>query len=445
MDKKEASMKKAWIAVILLAIIAVIAGLVIYLGKEEPFKQDRTLYSYEDREVKEISIVSNDGEVRFVKEPQGWAMVKPWPYKTDAGAVGSLENRLKDFLASRVLEEDTGELETYGLDKPLATISFRLDDGAENKLFIGDMTASQVQYYAKDSARDSIYILGSYDVESFLRPAGEFRDRTILEADAGSINAIGLSIAGRLDFKLIADDSGKWSIALPLEMDARGDAVMEMLDDIMEVKIKDFVVGGADDLERFGLEDPAYTLEITDKNHKTQKIYFGNVDKKNNIIYMKSADSEEVCTLSLELFDPRRFKVAEFLNEAPLSVGMGDVSKVVITEDGAAVEFLRDTFGEGEAFTCGGAAVNMEQFTTLYVNIMALTAEGYDPGNTGGTPHLTIMLELKDKSQTITVQFVKRDELSYYMILNGKPRPFYTGERKIDLIKRWRDRIIEGI
>ncbi len=445
MDKKEASMKKVWIAVILLIVIAGIAGLIIYLGKEEPFKQDRTLYSYEDREVEEIRIVSGDGEVYFVNKPEGWAMMKPQPYKTDAGVVGSLESRLKDFLASRVLEEDMPDLKTYGLDKPSATISFRLDDGTQNTLLIGDMTASQVQYYAKDSARDSIYILGSYDVENFLRPVSEFRDRTILEVDTGSINSIGLSIAGKRDFMLKGDDSGKWELAEPLKTEARGDAVMEMLDDILEVKIKDFVGSGADDMERFGLKDPAYTLDIADKNHKTQQISFGNVDEDKQIIYMKSGGSDEVCTLSLELFDPRRFKIAEFLNEAPLSVGIGDVNKVVIIEDGSAVEFTRDTSGAQDSFTCGGKAVNMEQFTTLYINIMSLTAEGYDAANTGGTPHLTVILELKDQSQTITAQFVKRDELSYYMILNGEIRPFFTGERKIDLIKRWRDRILEGI
>ncbi|NLT96915.1 MAG: DUF4340 domain-containing protein, partial [Christensenellaceae bacterium] len=184
-------MKKFWIAAAFLVVLAGIVGLTMYLNREEPFKEDRTLYSYEDREVEEIRIVSEQGELYFVKKPEGWTMVKPEPYKIDPSAVGWLENRLKDFLAARVLNEDNPDLKTYGLDEPDATISFRLDDGTENTLYIGDMTASQVQYFAKDSARESIYILGSYDVENFLRPVSEFRDKTILEVDAKSINAIG--------------------------------------------------------------------------------------------------------------------------------------------------------------------------------------------------------------------------------------------------------------
>ncbi len=437
-------MKRVWIALILLLVIAGITWLVIYLNKEEPFKQDRTLYSYEDRSVEEISIVSQESEISFVKKPEGWVMVKPGPYNIDGGVVDSLENRLKDFLASRVLEEDSYDLHTYGLDKPKATISFILDDGTENTLYIGEMTASNVQYYAKDSAREQVYILGSYDVESFLRPVNEFRDRTILKVDPDSISSIGLDISGQRDFMLVADGSDMWEIVEPLKIAARGDAVTEMMNDISELKIRDFIEAGAESIDT-GLENPAYTLELTDSKQNAQKIYFGNVDEEKQVIYIKTDDSDEICTLSLESFDPRRFKIAEFINEAPLSVGIGDVNKVVIIEDSSVVEFSRDTTKAEDSFTCDSKAVNMEQFTTLYVNIMALTAEGYDPDNAGGTPDLTVMLELKDNSETVKAEFVKRNELSYYMILNGEPRPFFIGERKIDLIRRWRDRILEGI
>lgn len=436
-------MRRVIIALVLLVIIAGAICLVIYLNKEEPFKQDRTLYSYEDRSVEEISIVSGTSELSFVKKPEGWAMVKPKPYKIDAGTVGSLENRLKDFLAARVLEEESYDLKTYGLDEPKATITFKLDDGTQNTLFIGEMTASKVQYYAKDSAREQIYILGSYDVENFLRPVNEFRDRTILKVDPTSLSSIGLDISGKRDFKLVTDGSGTWELTEPLRTAARGDAVAEMTNDIQELKIKDFIEADGS-LEKYGLESPAFTLELADSRN-AQKIYFGNVDEDNQIIYIKNDDSDEICTLSLEAFDPRRFKIAEFLNEAPLSVSIGDVNKVVIIENSSTVEFLRDATKAEDSFTCNGKAVNMEQFTTLYVDIMALTAEGYDPSNTGGVPELTVMLELKDSFETIKAEFVKRDELSYYMVLNGEPRPFFIGERKIDLIRRWRDRILEGI
>ncbi len=436
-------MKNIWIALALLVVIAGIVIALVFLNKEQPLKQDRTLYDYKDNVVEEIRIVSGDDEVLFVKEQDEWAMLKPKPYKIDADAVDRLENRLKDFLASRIMEEPE-DLEKYGLDIPAATISFKLDDGTQNTLLIGDMTASKVQYYAKDSAKEQIFILGSYDVESFLCPVSEFRDRSILSVEADSIEAICLDTEKVRDFKIVIDGSDNWRIAEPLEIDARVDAVDEMLGDILELRIKDFVAEDTDDMSLYGLEDPAYTLEIADDKQNTQRIYFGKLDEEKQIIYIKLDDSQEVYTLSLEVFDPRRFKIANFLNEAPLSVAIGDVNKATIIAENSVVEFVRDTSKGEDVFTYKGQEVNTEVFTTLYVNIMALTAEGYDTGNKGGDPDLTVMLETS-KNETIKTEFVKRDDLSYYFVLNGEPRPFYIGERKIDLIKRWKDRVLEGM
>ncbi len=436
--------KKIWIAIILLVVIGSITGVLVYLNAEKPLEQDRALYSYEDKSVEEIRILSGNGEVSFTKKQNQWAMVKPKPYKIDQNAVYRLENRLKDFLASRIMEENKDDLQRYGLDKPQGTIYFRLNDGTENTLLIGDITASRVQYYAKDTARKQIYILGSYDVENFLCPVNEFRDRTILSVDTGSTNTISMDVEGTRNFKLVRN-ADKWSITEPFKGEARGDAVDEMLGDILQMKIKDFIAVSAGSLDRYGLDVPIYTMEIGDEKQNIQKISFGKTDEVKQVIYIRTDNSDEVYTLSLEAFDPQRFKISNFLNEAPLSVAMGDVKKVKIIGNGSVTEFIRDTTKGEDVYTFSGKTVDQQKFTTLYVNIMALAAEGYDPANKGGVPALTVLLELNDSDKKIKMEFVKRDDLTYFIVLDGAPKPFYIGERKVELITLWKDRVLEGI
>ncbi len=436
-------MRNLWIALILLAVIGVIVFLVLYVGEEQPSKQDRSLYHYEEQSVEEIQIVSGNGEVSFVKKQNAWVMTQPKEYRISIDAVDRLENRLKDFLASRILDE-AGELEKYGLDEPSARIRFKLSDGTEHTLLIGDMTASKVQYYAKDADADKIYILGSYDVENFLAPVSEFRDRSILTVNAETISTIGMLTEQTREFQVVGSDADEWVLSQPLEVAARGDAVKEMLSDILELKIKDFVDEEPDDLSAYGLDKPLYTLELADDKKNKQTIYFGKLDEDEQIVYIMLDDSNEVYTLSLEVFDPRRFKISNFLNEAPLSVAITDVNKVSIVSSGTQADFERDASKADDIFTYKGKDINMEYFTALYVNIMALAAEGYDPGYQGGTPELTVTLECSG-GKTITAEFVKRDDLSYYFVLNGEARPYYVGERKVDLITRWTERVLEGM
>jgi ribosomal protein L31 len=127
-------------------------------------------------------------------------------------------------------------------------------------------------------------------------------------------------------------------------------------------------------------------------------------------------------------------------NEAPLSVGIGDVNRVVIIDKGSVVEFSRDKFKKDDIFTLAGKPVKKEDFITLYINLMALSSEGYDSGNTGKVPELTIVFELKNRKNT-KAAFSRRDEHSYFINVDGKPHPFYVGARKIELVRKWLNRI----
>ena len=107
--------------------------------------------------------------------------------------------------------------------------------------------------------------------------------------------------------------------------------------------------------------------------------------------------------------------------------------------------FSRDLSAEDIAFLCADKPVDMESFYALYVNIMALSAEGYDAGNTGGTPELTVTLQKTDDSESVRVDFVKRDDLSYFLVVNGVEKPFYVLARKVDLVKWWCNKLLEAL
>jgi len=439
--KKPGKLKKIWVEVVLLAVIAGIVIALYSLNAHPSQTQDRVVYSFPNSEVEQISIVTQDREMLFVKKQGEWQMLKPQVYKLDVSSVNRLENRLKDFLASRIMEENAQDLALYGLDRPQAIVSFVLNDGSENTLLIGDLTASKVQYYAKDTKRSKIFILGSYDVESLLSPVNDFRDRNVLSADLNSIQSISMSQDGVSSFRLMKDVvSDEWQIAEPLIMSARGDAVVEMMDNLKKLKIKDFITDQATDLSQYGLDSPSYTLEIEDANQQKDVVSFGKIDEEKQFVYISYGDDRAVYTVSLEDFDPQRFKVSNFFDEAPLSVSIDDIAQVTIIENGSSVVFIKD-FANADVFTYSGNVVDQEDFTTLYTNIMALAAEGYDPDIKSGEPDLTVILETMDHNQ-IKAEFVQRDDTTYFMVLNEEQKPFYISERKESLIKFWRDRLL---
>ena len=435
--------RRGWLLVLVLLMILAIAAALLFLKKEKPFAEDRTLYDYRDRVVEEIHVVSADREVLFEKTQGEWKMVRPKPYTVDAAAVRRLDNRLRDFLAARILSEAGADLSAYGLDEPSAVISFTLDDGTEHELLIGEMTASKLQYYAKDASREQVYILGSYDVENFLLPVAEFRDRTVLTVDPKTITSIAMNRAGIPEFKLAGNDD-TWALTEPLEIPARSDAVYELIQGISQITIKDFISEEPGERSSYGLSEPAWVLDMGDASGRTQTISFGAIDEERRIIYFMADGRGEIFSLSLEAFDPRRFKIGTMLDEAPLSVSVQNIERVTILEGDAAAVFDRDPVAEDIRFLCAGQPVNAENFFAMYVNIMALSAEGYDPDPAGGSPAMTVILQ-GTGGETVTVDFIRRDELSYFFVVNGVPKPFYVLTRKVELVKWWRDKVLEDL
>ena len=61
----------------------------------------------------------------------------------------------------------------------------------------------------------------------------------------------------------------------------------------------------------------------------------------------------------------------------------------------------------------------------LYVNIMALSAEGYDETGMRFQTELSITFDLNNSPESIKLDLSKRDEKSYFIALNGESLPFY--------------------
>ena len=191
----------------------------------------------------------------------------------------------------------------------------------------------------------------------------------------------------------------------PLKIDARSDAVYELLHDISQLTIRDFISEDITQRNAYGLSQPSYILEMGDASGQTQTIYFGDIDEEQQIVYIMIDDRGEIFSLSLEAFDPRRFKIGNMLDEAPLSVSIQNIEKVTIIEGDDVAEFNRDLSAEDIVFQTSGKPVNEEFFYALYVNIMALSAEGYDANNVGGSPDLTVILQFTESGETIKVDF----------------------------------------
>lgn len=430
--------------ILLVVLIAAIAG-VILIKSREPAAAANTIYKFENKSLVEISIDSDGGNIKFSKTAGRWEMLEPKRYAIDQEAVNRMEGRLENLEALRVIERDADDLSKYGLDNPRTILRFKTQDGEENALYIGTNTASNYQAYVRKAESRSVYTVTSTDLEAFGNgDPSSFRDRKFLSVDVNNADTFSLDANGKRELALKEYEPGKWEFIEPCRVEAKSDVVKEILKGINSLTIKDFIEDSSGNLEKYSLKNPLYTIVLGDKSGKIQAVHFGRSDEINKEVFIKLDNEKSVYTVSTADFSPEKVKLPELLNETPLSIGISMVNRVIINDGGSLLEFDRDTSKPEDVFTHRGKTLDNDSFIALYVDMMALTADGYDDSNKAGSPSLEITYEITENRGSVTMELSKRDDSSYFITVDKNPLPLYVSSQKVDLVRRWIKRVVEN-
>lgn len=362
---------------------------------------DKTIYKLEAQSIVEIDIESGTDKCSFVKNGDNWEMVYPKNYEINKELVAMMAKKLENLEALRVLNKNPGDLGQYGLDKPTMLIGFRLSDGSGAKLIVGQNTASNYQYYVMDSGSKTVCTITANDLEVFKKgKASQFRDRSFLTKDLGRIKQFEIKSKDKEKIVLNEYDTGKWRLIKPCEVDVKNDDVTDMLSALAKLEVKEFVEDDPKDLAQYGLMDPIYVILLKDEEGKTRNFFFGLKGNQEKEIYMMTDNGNGVYTTLTEAFDPEGILIDDLINLAPLSIGIGNVSRITVKDGGKTSVFQRSFSTEDDDFTLNGNSLSKEDFMALYVNIMALSAEGYDREKKSDHIEMSITFEFVNSEET---------------------------------------------
>jgi hypothetical protein len=131
----------------ILLVIAIFLGVGVYLyelqinpQKEEIKAQSKKLFTFDEKEIKKLTIISQEQTYEFEKttdENKPWKMKKPQEKVANDAVISFLTNLLISSESERTFTVPKDKIKDYGLDKPLGTIIIELDDKKQHKIIIG--------------------------------------------------------------------------------------------------------------------------------------------------------------------------------------------------------------------------------------------------------------------------------------------------------------------
>jgi hypothetical protein len=427
-------MKKYRSTIILFIALLILAVTYLFLtGYKKNGSQK--LLDLKNNVIREIMIISAKGKTVLMKESGEWKFSDPQGYMADRSKIDILEKGLYALESVRTLKNDNLDMKVYGLNDPVSEINIKTADNQNKIIKIGYATPSKDAYYVQVSGDRNVFIVKKGDVDDFLEGPDFFRDKSIITMNVQKLKTIEINDANR-NYQFTKKTDGFWEFDKPVKAGIKNDVMTEILDKLIGLKISEFIKPSSD--IGFFLERPDYNLALTDENENKQIINFGK--KGNEYFYVNIKGTKDVFTINSLDFSPENLFSGELINEAPLSISLDDIDRIKINDDGRITEIVRNKSKQGNVFSIGGTDIKQEDFTSFYINIMAVSAEGFELKPVNKTL-FSITLEENKNGLILNTEFSKRNENTYNLRIDSKPSYLFVSAKKIDLVRKWMKRI----
>ena len=209
------------------------------LDKSDNDLRDKRLMTFDSDKITRVVLAAKGTPVEFGKNAQNeWQILKPSPLRADATQVDSLVNKLKDAKMDAIVSDEDAKKAADGFASgtrvALATVS---DSRGDQTLEV--RKDKDKNYYAKGSAVEGIYKIGSDIGDALDKGIDDFRNKKLFD--------FGFSDPSKIELKgaTYTKSGDKWMSGAKTMDNASVQSIIDKLRDLTAAKFADKSEGDA--------------------------------------------------------------------------------------------------------------------------------------------------------------------------------------------------------
>jgi hypothetical protein len=175
--------------------------------------RDKAVYAREgSREAKRIEIERPGGKLALSKEGGLWFVVEPRS-RADRNRATGIASRVRDAEMKAIVSETSGDPKAYGLDAPSRRVRVELEGEGSPALELEVGAAKDSDYYARNPAREQVFVLASDVVSELDTAVSELQSKRIFDYSAFAVKRLRIEAKGstpREIERLDAKEEKKW-------------------------------------------------------------------------------------------------------------------------------------------------------------------------------------------------------------------------------------------
>ena len=250
---------------------------------EEAERRAGNVVNFDREKLEGIVIQNGEDRIELHRQSGKWRLTAPVKDQADGAAVDNLISDLETWrnertISSKELETDKNSLTEYGLTKPKLRLRL-LGPNAPPEILFGKDAALENRMYVRLGGTGPVVLATQTVKNEISKKPDDFRDRKLTELTTAQVTrAVLKSAAGEID---LVKKNEHWEIVKPLQ--ARGDdqKIGDLLAQVTNARIQEFVADDRGDLHAYGLSEPRGSMTIFGVDDKQgQTLQIGAVAKK---------------------------------------------------------------------------------------------------------------------------------------------------------------------
>ncbi len=275
------------------------------------------------------------------RQDEGWFITAPWQSMADADEVERMVKAIAELRTRSSRDGVDTSREEFGLSKPEIVATITLRNGDTATVALGAETPLGGERYAKLSG-DHIRIPADlHIVPAFLRTTLEkdpetLREKKLVAMEPDEVQRITLQHGEETIVATRAPEGAEvsWRLEQPIQTDADEWSTKQVLNDIRDMKVEEFVDPDADVDPGFDSPQAVVTLALADGEQititfgKTESRKIGDAEAEKEIVYAKTSQRSEIMMLEADALEDVQKTVFDLRDKSVLRVSRNDVQRI---------------------------------------------------------------------------------------------------------------------
>jgi hypothetical protein len=398
-------MQRAITPIALVVVLAGLGGYIYYLNNREPAPSEslrqKAFTALEADAIQELRVVADGETTRLAKENGAWTIVEPLKAEADAQEADAIASSLASLDIEDVVDEKPADLKTFGLDPARIEVAFTPKGQAEQRILLGDKTATDDGVYAKLASSPRVFTIQSYLEGTFNKNTFALRDKALLKVDRQKVDGLEIK-AGRTEI-VLAKSGESWSLVKPFAARADYAAVEGAIERLASARMQSIAEDQNGTPARYGFDTPTatMTLKVGGESHT---VTLGKID--NAVVFAKDSSRPLVYMVAPTLQSDVVKEVDEFRRKDLFDFRSFTATRVefVRGDQTQAFERTKEKDGKDVWKGVGGKTLDSTQIETMLAQVSGLRAASFEaaPHPSLKTPALTVTATFDKGSETVT-------------------------------------------